>query len=309
MAERSYGRAVELAEDVRRVTCRNPSAMTSHGTESYLIGPRRGPVAVVDPGPDDPAHREALMSEIGGAAVTAILVTHSHRDHSLGVPALRALTGAEVLGFGAHGTGMSETMQRLAAASALGGGEGADTSFRPDRRLSDGAAVPVGEIRVTALHTPGHLSNHLCFALEGRGIVFTGDTVMGWSTTLVSPPEGDMAAFMGSLRRLAGRADRMFLPGHGDPVTEPARLLARQIAHREARAEQVRTVLAERPAAPRALTAQIYRDVDPKLWPAAERNVLATLLWLMETGEVAPEGALAAEVPFRLVSQFGAVSD
>lgn len=291
--------AVEVAAGVRRVTCPNAGPMTATGTQSYLVG--RGEVAVIDPGPVHEGHLAAMLAALGpGERIAAILVTHSHRDHSAGAPALAAATGAPVLAFGGHGAGMSETMQRLAAEGDLGGGEGADAGFAPDRLIEDGEEVAVGTARLRAVHTPGHLSNHLCFALEGSGILFTGDTVMGWSTTLVSPPDGDMAAFMASLSRLAARGDTLYLPGHGEPVTEPDALLAAQMTHRAARARQIRTALAEGPASAAELTPRIYAATPPELHPAAMRNLLATLIWQAEDGAVAALDEIGPEARFAL---------
>jgi len=292
------GVAVSVAPGVRRITCANPSPMTCTGTQTYLVGTRE--VAVIDPGPENPGHHAAIEAALApGARIAAILVTHSHRDHSPGAAELSARWQAPVIGFGPHGAGMSAVMRDLAARGGLGGGEGADTAFAPDRTLADGQSLMAGETTITALHTPGHLSNHLCFALPG-GVVFTGDTVMGWATTLVSPPEGDMAAFMASLARLSRRDDRLFLPGHGPPVTEPAALLAAQTAHRETRAEQILAALSAGPATPGALAEAIYADTDPRLLPAARRNVLATLIWQMQAGRVAVDGALGPDAVFRL---------
>jgi hydroxyacylglutathione hydrolase len=286
---------------VRRITCANPGPMTHTGTQSYLIACGADAVALVDPGPEDAAHREAvLLALVPGERIAAILVTHSHRDHSAGAPALAAATGAPVLAFGPHGAGMSATMRALAEAGGIGGGEGADRGFRPDRQLGDAELIEIGGRGIRALHTPGHISNHLCFALEGEGVLFTGDTAMGWSTTLVSPPDGDMAAFMETLRRLARRDDRLYLPGHGEPVKDPAGLLARQIAHREARAAQAIEALREGPGDVRALAPRIYRDIAPELLPAAERNLLATLIWLSEEGRVEALGPIRADTRFRL---------
>ncbi|GMG82540.1 MBL fold metallo-hydrolase [Paralimibaculum aggregatum] len=287
---------VEVAPGVRRITCGNPSPMTAEGTQSYLVGRRE--VLLIDPGPEDAAHRAALLAALGTGRLAAILVTHSHRDHSAGAPALAAATGAPVLAFGPHGAGMSETMRRLAARGGLGGGEGADEGFAPDRLLADGDEVATGEARLSALHTPGHISNHLCFALEGEGVLFTGDTAMGWSSTLVSPPEGDMAALMASLQRLAARDDRLYLPGHGGAVTDPRRLVAEQIAHREARAAAIRAALAEGPASAADLTPRIYADTPLGLHPAAMRNLLATLIWRAEAGELRALGEIGPDCRF-----------
>ena len=293
-AEVRHGVAEEVVPGVRRVTCANPSPMTFTGTQSYLVG--RGEVALIDPGPADPAHFRALRAALGpGERITHVIVTHTHLDHSPGAAEIAAATGARVFAFGPHGRGMREPMRRLAArGAALGGGEGADRAFRPDHILGEGETVEGRGWALTALHTPGHLSNHLSLVLEGTGVLFTGDTVMGWATTLVSPPEGDMAAFMATLERLRARArekrDRLYLPGHGHPVTDPLGMVAWQIAHRHERRAQVLAALAEGPADPAALARRIYADVDPALLPAAARNVLATLLWLAEEEVVRPCG-------------------
>ncbi|MEM7506078.1 MAG: MBL fold metallo-hydrolase [Pseudomonadota bacterium] len=296
-----YGEVETLAVDggvrLRRLTCQNPSPMTFTGTQTYLLGDG-AEQAVVDPGPLDTAHLERILAATGGS-LSHILVTHSHRDHSPGAAWLAARTGAPVLGFGGHGTGMSQPMQDLAAAGEIGGGEGGDPEFTPIRSLADGERITAASWSLQALHMPGHLSNHLSFVLEGAGAVFTGDTVMGWATTLVSPPEGDMAAFMSTLDRLAGRDDKLYLPGHGHPVTDPRGMVAHQRTHREARAAQILASLAEGPANAATLAARIYDDVDAALLPAAARNVLATLIWQTELGTVRAEGPLSANVSFR----------
>ena len=290
--------AEEIAPGVRRLTCPNPGPMTHTGTQTYLLG--RGELAAIDPGPEHEGHLEALLAALSaGERMATILVPPSHRDHSPGARWLAARTGAPVLAFGPHGAGMSQTMRRLAATCALGGGEGADAGFAPDRCLSDGERFEVGAETVEALHTPGHLSNHLCFAVPARGIVFSGDTVMGWASTLVSPPDGDMGAFMASLHRLAARRDRLYLPGHGEAINDPAARLTELISHREARADQVRAALDRGPGTPAELTAMVYTDVTPNLRAAAERNLLATLIWLTERGEAAVEGPPGPGARFR----------
>jgi hydroxyacylglutathione hydrolase len=301
-----YGTPEQVAPGVRRITAQNPSPFTFTGTRSYLVGGRRGgDVALIDPGPDDPAHVEAILAALGpGERIAHVLATHSHRDHTGAVPAIAAATGAEVAAFGPHGAGLSQTMRRLAASgAALGGGEGGDAAFAPDRVLADGEAVEGPGWRLVALHTPGHLSNHLSFALESDGadgVVFTGDTVMGFATTLVSPPEGDMAAFMASLARLAARDDRLYLPGHGHPVRDPAAMLAWQIRHRQQRFEQILAALGAGPSDAAGLARAIYTDVDPALLPAAARNVLASLIGLADQGRVVCDGPIAADAVFRL---------
>jgi glyoxylase-like metal-dependent hydrolase (beta-lactamase superfamily II) len=305
----AYGAAEPVAPGVRRTTANNHSAFTFTGTRSYLVGGaggrgrRGGEVAVIDPGPDDPAHVAAILAALApGERITHVLVTHSHRDHSGAVPAIVAATGAPVLAFGPHGAGLSPTMRRLARSGArLGGGEGGDAGFAPDRTLADGEAVEGAGWRLVALHTPGHLSNHLSFALEApeaAGVVFTGDTVMGFATTLVSPPEGDMAAFIASLERLAARDDRLYLPGHGHPVRDPRAMLSWQIRHRQERFDQILAALAHGPADAATLARAIYTEVDPALLPAAARNVLASLIGLADQGRVRPLGPIAADTSF-----------
>ncbi|MEM1315788.1 MAG: MBL fold metallo-hydrolase [Pseudomonadota bacterium] len=300
------GEPVALEPGIRRLTCPNPSPMTFTGTQTYVIG--TGDVALVDPGPEVSAHREAILNLLApDERVAWIVVTHTHVDHSPGVAALKAATGAKTAGFGRHGTGMSARMRALEASNPdLGGGEGADRAFVPDVTLADGEALEGAGWRLTALHTPGHLSNHLSFAVEGDGIapgaVLSGDHVMAWATTTVSPPDGDMAAFLQSLRRLQGRGDRVFYPGHGAPVRDPEAMIAYQLAHREARARQVREAL-ERSgpdgATPMELTRRIYDDVDPALHGAASRNVLSALLGMLDEGGAAHDGPLGPAARFR----------
>jgi hydroxyacylglutathione hydrolase len=297
----AYGVAEIVAPGVRRVTCRNPSRMTFTGTRSYLVG--EGDLALIDPGPADRAHLAALAAALRpGERIAHVFVTHSHGDHSPGARAIAGATGAPVHGFGPHGAGLSETMHRLKRDGVdLGGGEGADAAFQPDHAMGEGETVAAGGWALTALHTPGHLSNHISLVLEGTGAVFTGDTVMGWATTLVSPPEGDMAAFMATLRRLQARqGDRLYLPGHGHPVTDPAGMLAWQIAHREERVAQILAALASGPADAAALARRIYTELDPALLPAARRNVLATLIGLADEGRVGAPGKLSAGAVFEL---------
>ncbi|MEM6680455.1 MAG: MBL fold metallo-hydrolase, partial [Pseudomonadota bacterium] len=269
---------VKAALTVRRITAPNPSPMTHEGTQTYLIE-SAGRALVLDAGPAIDAHLEAILRALGPVRIEAQLVTHSHRDHSPGARALAAETGTPVLALGPHGAGMSAQMQALAEAGggSLGGGEGADREFQPDRRIGDGEAIALGDWQITALHTPGHLSNHLSFHIEGSGVLFSGDAVMGISTTLVSPPEGDMAAQVATLERLAalvsaraaaGEALR-FLPGHGPEVTDPGALLAGQLAHRRARRDALVAALAEGPASAPLLAARLYVGTPPSLLPAA----------------------------------------
>jgi glyoxylase-like metal-dependent hydrolase (beta-lactamase superfamily II) len=272
-----------VAPGVRRILCGNPGPFTYRGTNTYLIG--RGEVTVLDPGPVDEAHLGAILRAAAGERVTRILVSHTHRDHSPGVAPLAAATGAETLGFGPHLTPPGE-------------GEGGDHDFSPDRRLADGDAVEGDGWRLTALHTPGHCANHLCFALEAdaslapEGVLFSADHVMAWSTSVVSPPDGDMADYMRSLSRIAARGDRLLLPGHGPAHDNPAPFIAGLIAHREEREARVLEALrgAGEVVTAAALVPAVYGPtLDPRLAPAAARSLLAHL------EKLAGEGAALSE--------------
>ena len=280
---------------VRHVRAANPSPMTGSGTNTWLLG--RGQVAVIDPGPDDPAHLAAILGQLApGEEVAAILVTHAHLDHTALVPRLAAATGAPVHAFGRAGDGRSPLMQRLAAEGLKGGGEGVDTAFAPDRLLADGDILSLGSLSVEVLHTPGHMGSHLAFACEEW--LFSGDHAMGWASSLVSPPDGDMGAYMASLDRLAARTWAQMLPGHGDAVPEPGRRLAELASHRRTREAQVRAALAQAPGTAADLAARIYHDTPPALLPAASRNVLAHLIDLSERNLATPEGEITATTRF-----------
>jgi glyoxylase-like metal-dependent hydrolase (beta-lactamase superfamily II) len=269
--------------------------MTGSGTNSWILG--QGEVAVIDPGPDDPAHLAALLASLEpGEQVAAILVTHAHLDHSALVPRLASATGAPVFAFGRAGEGRSPLMQRLAAAGLEGGGEGVDHSFAPDHRLTDGQTLTIGPLTVEAIHTPGHMAGHMSFACEG--LLFSGDHAMGWATSLVSPPEGDMGAYMAALDRLACRPWMRMLPGHGEPVAAPTERLLELIAHRRAREAQIRAELARAPGTAANLAARIYLDTPAALMPAAARNVLAHLIDLTERNLALAEGEITADTQF-----------
>lgn len=292
------GQPEPLGPRLRRVLAPNPSAMTFRGTNSYLLGSRG--IAVIDPGPDDDRHLQALLAALApGQQVTHILVTHAHLDHSPLARRLSAETGAPVWGFGPAEAGRSPVMQRLAASGLVGGGEGVDSAFMPDRRLSDGEVIDGDGWRVQALHTPGHMSNHLSFAWDT--VLFSGDLVMGWATSLVSPPDGDLTAFMASLQKLQGRSWSVFHAGHGAPVQDPAARLQALLTHRRGREASILEALTEAPATAQSLTARIYTDTPPALLVVAQRNVLAHLVDLYEKSLVAPEGPLSAEALFRRI--------
>lgn len=287
---------IELEPGLRRILAPNPSPMTQDGTNTYLIGSRD--LALIDPGPDDPRHLETILGALQpGQSIAAILVTHSHLDHSALAPALSRETGAPVLAAGDSDWGRSEVMRALAAEGTLGGGEGLDRQFRPDRQIAQGAVVEGSDWRIEVLETPGHMANHLSFAWNGA--LFSGDLVMGWSTSLVSPPDGDMGAFFRSLAQLSARRDRVYYPGHGAAVAAPASRLDELVAHRRAREAAIMTALQAGPARAGDLARAIYTDLSTALLPFAERNVLAHLIDLMEKGRIDAEQPLGARSVFR----------
>ncbi|WP_281982441.1 MBL fold metallo-hydrolase [Thalassorhabdomicrobium marinisediminis] len=280
------GEVQKLEEGLACVLAANASPMTHWGTNSYILGGDR--VAVIDPGPASDAHLAALLQAIGGRTVSHILVTHSHVDHSpLARPLARA-TGAPVLAFGDSLAGRSEVMQVLAAQGDLTGSEGVDPDFTPDICLADGDTIAGDGWTLRALHTPGHLGNHMCF--QWGDVVFTGDHVMGWATSVVSPPDGDLTDYMASCHRLAATQAARAYAGHGAPIPNLQHRLAQIIAHRQAREAEILAALHHGPATPQQLTTAIYHDVPKALLPMAQRNVLAHLVDLTSRGVTRPEG-------------------
>ncbi|CDX55630.1 conserved hypothetical protein [Mesorhizobium plurifarium] len=279
----AYGRAVAVAPDVLRVTARNPSPFTFHGTNSYLVG--RDTLAVIDPGPEDDAHLETLLTAIAGRPVSHIFVSHTHRDHSPLAARLKELTGAPTLAEGPH---RPARPLRIGEVNPLDAS--ADVAFVPDIVLADNALTQGDGWAIRTVLTPGHTANHAVFALEGAGTLFSADHVMAWSTSIVAPPDGAMADYMSSLDKLLARGDRMLLPGHGGPVTAPGRFMRGLKTHRKMRE---RAILERIRAGDRTITemvAAIYRDTDPRLHGAAGLSVLAHLEDLVARGLVTTEG-------------------
>jgi glyoxylase-like metal-dependent hydrolase (beta-lactamase superfamily II) len=268
---------------------RNPSPFTFRGTGTYVIG--SGEVAVIDPGPDLTEHVEALLAGLAGERVTHILITHTHRDHSPAAAALKAATGAPTWGFGPHAGGVR---------GEPGVEEGGDWEFVPDVAVRDGERITSRGWRFAAVHTPGHTSNHLCFALEDSGILFSGDHVMGWSTSVISPPDGDMAAYMASLDKLLGRPDTVYWPTHGPAIGEPKRYVRAFIAHRRDREAGILDCLAAGVEEIDAIVERLYVGLQPGLHRAAGRSVQAHLIDLIERGIVECDGPPTADTRYRL---------
>ncbi|MGO8186241.1 MBL fold metallo-hydrolase [Rhizobium leguminosarum] len=281
--EPAYGQAVPVVSGVERVTVNNPGPFTFFGTNSYIVG--SSSVAVIDPGPEDEAHFQALMAALGGRAVTHIFVSHTHRDHSPLARRLQAATGAVTVGQGPH-----RPARPLRDGEINPFSESSDISFVPDITLSDGQTLSGDGWALSAVLTPGHTANHAAFALEGRDILFSGDHVMAWSTSIVAPPDGSMADYMESLERLIKREDRLLLPGHGGPVTEPSTFLNALKAHRLRREQAVLARVQAGDQRIAEMVKVIYRDTDPKLHGAAALSVLAHIEDLLERGEIAADG-------------------
>jgi glyoxylase-like metal-dependent hydrolase (beta-lactamase superfamily II) len=277
LADQPYARLDPIEPGIARVLARNPSAFTFTGTQSYLIG--EAEVAVIDPGPAEAEHVAALVAAIGGRRVVAIVCTHTHRDHSPAARPLAQATGAPIIGCAP--LALEEVGPRADASF--------DGDYVPDRVLADGEAIAVDGYALTAVATPGHTSNHLCYAY--RGALLTGDHVMGWSTTVVVPPDGDMAAYMASLDKLRQRDDRIYYPAHGPAVTKPQQLVRGMIGHRLQRERQILRLVGEGQRTVHDIVAGAYPGLDQRLVPAAGGTVLAHLMDLERRGVVLYEGA------------------
>jgi glyoxylase-like metal-dependent hydrolase (beta-lactamase superfamily II) len=271
-----YGVAERLSARIGRVLAPNPGPFTFHGTGVYIVG--AGPsVAIIDPGPDLPEHVTALERVLEGRTVSHILITHTHRDHSPAAAALKAFTGAKTYGYGPH----PQTGEDVEA--------GGDRAFVPDVIIRDGDRLSGAGFTLECVHTPGHISNHLCFALRQENALFTGDHVMGWSTSVVAPPDGNMADYMRSLDRLIDRRDAILYPTHGSPISHPEPFLRALRDHRRLRAGQIRDSVAKGDDTVAAMVARLYPDIAPALREAASAQVRAHLEQMREEGEAVEE--------------------
>jgi glyoxylase-like metal-dependent hydrolase (beta-lactamase superfamily II) len=279
------GRWVRMAEGVARLVAPNPGPFTQSGTCTYLLGDER--LAVIDPGPDDESHFASLLERIGGRKLEAILLTHTHRDHSLLAPRLAAATGAAILSGGPHRAARPPADEESGFLDAS-----ADLAHRPDRTLADGEAIAAGDMALVPVATPGHTMNHLCFLAPASRLLFSGDHVMGWSTSIVAPPDGAMTPYLASLRKIIalGEAVSLMLPGHGGPIREPLPFTRALLAHRLQREASVLSRLKAGDRTTAEIVAATYRGLDPKLVGAARLSVFAHLEALIEQRLAKAEG-------------------
>jgi glyoxylase-like metal-dependent hydrolase (beta-lactamase superfamily II) len=286
-AERPPSGLTRLSERVRRIIAPNPSPFTFTGTCVYIVG--EGEVAVVDPGPADPAHLDALLAAIPGERVARIVVTHSHRDHAAGATLLQQRTGAPIVGARAHVAAGAPT--RADASHAL--------DYAPDEALEDGARVAGRGFTLEAVATPGHAAGHLSFALAEENALFSGDHVMAWSTSVIAPPDGSMRAYLASLEKVARRSETIYWPGHGGPVRDPQRYARALISHRRQREAAILARLEAGEASVAEIVARVYPGLAPALVAAARLSTLAHLEDLAERGLASSDGAIALEARFR----------
>lgn len=270
-----------------KIRANNPSPLTGEGTNSFLIGPgpaKGGGYALIDPGPDLAGHRQAILDAAEGR-IEAVLVTHAHLDHSEGAHQLAAAANAPVLAFGGPDAGRSALMKRLGTEADMGGGEGLDYSLKPDRIISDGEVIEGTGWTLTAFHMPGHAAGHMCFMDTTENRLFSGDLVFDWSSTMISPPDGDLTDYFRSLARIQDIAPAALIPAHGGTIPDPKARINELAAHRRQRTAQILESLRTAPGDAETIARRIY-DVPPALLPAASRNVLAHLLALADIGAV-----------------------
>lgn len=288
------GQVIQVTPLVRRIVAPNPSPFTFTGTCTYIVG--RGRVAILDPGPDDPAHIATVLEAVRGEEVSHVVITHTHRDHSPASPAVVAATGAVTVGEGAHRPARTLELGEINPMDASG-----DMAFRPALPMAHGDTLAGDGWTLEAIATPGHTANHLAFALKEEDLIFSGDHVMAWATSIVAPPDGAMGDYIRSLERLAVREEKIYLPGHGGPVHDAPAFVRDFIEHRHARENAILRALSREVSTIPDLVRGIYIGLDPKLVGAASLTVLAHLEHLVELGQVATEGASALDSQFRLV--------
>jgi len=285
-----YGKVETLSPLIRRVVARNPSAFSFHGTGTYIIG--EGEVAVIDPGPMLDEHIEALTQGLAGETISHILVTHTHSDHSPAARIIKARSGAPTYAYGPHGSGKQDLDIPVDG--------GADFDFSPDVFVTHGELIEGKGWTMECVYTPGHTSNHMCFQLKEEKALFTGDHVMGWSTSIISPPDGDMTSYMESLELLLNRDDKLYWPTHGDCITDPKPFVRSFIEHRLERESQILSALKSGQSSIEEMVPGMYTELDKRMYPAAARSVLAAIIRLVDTGKVSCEGSPSLESEFSL---------
>jgi glyoxylase-like metal-dependent hydrolase (beta-lactamase superfamily II) len=290
-----YGVPMDLAPGVARIVANNPSPFTFKGTNTYLVGTTD--LALIDPGPDDPAHFDATMKAIAGRRVSHVLITHTHRDHTDGLPRILSATGAVTCGFGR--TALKPGDLR----SSPSGSEFVDQDFAPDIVMRHGAKLSGSDWELEAVFTPGHAPDHLCFALADRRLLFSGDHVMAWNTTVVAPPEGNMADYIASLNVLLERAggDHAYLPGHGGRIESPARVVKAFIVHRTWREQAILGAIREGTNTIRTIVSRVYQGLDERLVKAASLSVQAHVEHLISRGLVRCDGPMTIDQPLSAV--------
>ena len=289
------GVAKEVAPGVRALCAGNAGPFTFTGTVTYIVG--RGQVAIIDPGPDDPRHIKALLDAVRGETVTHIFVTHTHRDHSPAAAAVKAATGATVYGEGPHRAARALHIGEANPLDAAG-----DSDFRPEVALKDGEVVSGPGFDIEAITTPGHTANHMAYALKGQNMLFSGDHVMSWSTSIVAPPDGAMSDYIASLNKLSKRTEDTYFPGHGTTIRDAPRFVRSYIRHREGRESSILHRLAKGETDIPTLVRAIYIGIDPRLTGAAGLSVLAHMEDLVARGVVATEGAPSIAGSYRLAA-------
>jgi glyoxylase-like metal-dependent hydrolase (beta-lactamase superfamily II) len=286
----TYGQVARIGPRIRRVIAENPSPFTLYGTGTYILG--NGQVAVVDPGPADPAHIDAILEATRGETISHVLVTHTHMDHSPGCALLKEHCDAPTYAYGPHGAGKLEEGVPVE--------EGGDMAFAPDHRVAHGDIIQGGDWSVECVYTPGHTSNHMCYQLREDRALFTGDHIMGWSTSIISPPDGDMAAYMRSLELMLERNDAVYWPTHGPCIDDPKGLVRAFIEHRRERETQILECVRKGVGSIRDMVPLMYTSTPEFMYPAAARSVLAAVEYLVSKGELSSDGRISLDSEYRL---------
>jgi glyoxylase-like metal-dependent hydrolase (beta-lactamase superfamily II) len=293
-AKHNYGTLEQVSPLITKVLCKNPSPYTYTGTQTYFIGDKS--LAIIDPGPVDMEHGEALLRAIGERDVSHILVTHTHMDHSPLSAWLSSKTGAKIIGYGRHGSGRAGGLEFEDVEA------GADKNFFPHKIIADGDIINGNGWTIECVHTPGHTSNHICFKLIEENTIFVGDHLMAWATTVISPPDGDMRAYLKSLEKLKSHNAEVLLPTHGGSIDNPRAFIRGVLIHRRMREGQILERLKERSQTIEEMVKSMYKDVDKRLHGAAARSVFAHIIALHDEGRITCEGDLSLTAQYKLMA-------